>query len=65
MECLACAYGAVHSILNSATYVLPISNRSISKFIIIYTLVGSHRVYMYCMWCVLCVLLDERIFSEE
>ena len=74
-ECLACAYGAVHSTLNSATYVLPISDVRISRFIILYTIyvvrsiytytiVGSHGVYMY-MWCVHCVLLDERISSEK
>ena len=46
-EFLACAYGAVHSTLNSETYVLPISDVCISRFIILYTIVGSHRVYMY------------------
>ena len=46
------------------TYVLSISDVCISRLIILYTIVDSHRVYMY-MWCAHCVLLDERIFSEE
>ena len=62
-ECLACEYDAVHSTLNSATCVLPISDVHISGFITLYTIVGSHRVYMYVV--VHCALLDERIFSEE
>ena len=50
-ECLACAYGAVHSTLNSATYVLPISDVHIQVYPSTYFYVCIVHLYVHVFLC--------------